>query len=299
MTMRHLTLADVDQLAQSVAQRIRADQIMPFTSCNLFGVPRGGIPAAYAVAHHLGPGCRVVDDAATASFIIDDIIDSGRTRDFWLDTSFNTERPFYALVEKQPGDPWVSFPWERSDRDGSAEDIPVRLLEFVGEDPRREGLLETPARFLKAWQFWTSGYSQDPREIFKVFEDGGEGYDQMIVQRDIPVWSHCEHHCAPFFGVAHIGYIPQGRIVGLSKLSRLVDVFARRLQVQERLTTQIATTLFEELTPVGVGVVLKCRHLCMESRGVRTAGTSTTTSALLGDMRDDPRTREEFLSLTR
>ena len=135
--------------------------------------------------------------------------------------------------------------------------------------------------------------------MLKTFEDGAERYDEMVIDHDIPIYSHCEHHLAPFFGKAHIAYIPNGRIVGLSKLARVAKAFAQRLQVQERLTSQIAHALHEALEPVGVGVVLECRHLCMESRGACVPGTMTTTSCLLGAMKDVPSARAEFLRLTR
>jgi GTP cyclohydrolase I len=161
----------------------------------------------------------------------------------------------------------------------------------------RGGLIETPLRAAKAWEEWTSGYNQDPAELLKVFEDGAEGCDQMVVVSDIPVYSHCEHHLAPIFGHATVGYLPSSRIVGLSKLNRLVDVFARRLQVQERMTNQIADALMTHLQPRGVGVVIKARHMCMESRGVKQNGSLTTTSSLHGVFRDDPTVRSEFFSL--
>lgn len=163
----------------------------------------------------------------------------------------------------------------------------------------RGGLQETPARVAKAWRYWTRGYAQDPADVLKVFEDGAEGCDQMVVVRDIPIYSHCEHHLAPIFGTATIAYIPNGRIVGLSKLSRLADIFARRLQVQERLTNQIADALWQHLQPAGVGVVVNARHMCMESRGVCQQGTSTVTSALRGCFKDDPTVRSEFMALAR
>lgn len=171
------------------------------------------------------------------------------------------------------------------------------LLAQIGDDPGREGLAETPGRCARAWAEWTSGYGQDPALVLKTFEDGSKGYDELVFQGNISCYSHCEHHLAPFFGVAHIGYIPRGRVVGLSKLARLVDVFARRLQVQERLTVQIAQALQDALAPRAVGVVLECRHLCMESRGIQRAGTVTKTSALLGEFRDEPDARAEFLSM--
>ncbi|MGI4849223.1 MAG: GTP cyclohydrolase I, partial [Janthinobacterium lividum] len=135
-----------------------------------------------------------------------------------------------------------------------------RMLRHLGENPDRQGLQETPARVAKAWQHWTSGYRQDPAEILKVFEDGAEKYSELIVVRGIPVYSHCEHHLAPFFGTATVGYTPNGKIVGLSKLTRLVDCFAKRLQVQERLTMQVAESFMEILQPLSVGVVIRCRH---------------------------------------
>jgi GTP cyclohydrolase IA len=174
-----------------------------------------------------------------------------------------------------------------------------RFLKSLGEDPDRPGLLETPARASKAWKYWTSGYSQSPADVLKAFEDGAEEYNELIVVRNIPVYSHCEHHLAPFFGKATIGYMPDGKIVGLSKLTRLVECFAKRLQVQERLTIQVANALMESLQPKAVGVVIRCRHLCMESRGIKTAGEETVTSAMLGELQPNLAMRTEFLHLAR
>ena len=174
-----------------------------------------------------------------------------------------------------------------------------RFLASIGENPDRSGLRETPMRVAKAWKHWVSGYDQNPAEILKVFEDGAERYNELIVVRGIPVYSHCEHHLAPFFGTATIGYVPEGRIVGLSKLTRLVECFARRLQVQERLTSQVAETLMRELEPKAVGVVIRCRHLCMESRGIRTPGEETITSAMLGELQTNLGMRAELLALDR
>lgn len=169
------------------------------------------------------------------------------------------------------------------------------MLAAIGEDADRGGLLETPARVAKAWEHWFRGYHQNPADVLKVFEDGAEGVDEMVLVKDIPFYSHCEHHMAPIFGTATIAYIPNGRIVGLSKLSRLVDIYARRLQVQERMTTQVADALVEYLQPHGVGVLVKARHLCMESRGVCQQGHHTVTTALRGIIREDARARAEFL----
>ena len=174
-----------------------------------------------------------------------------------------------------------------------------RFLISLGEDPNRPGLRETPARVAKAWKFWTSGYEQNPSELLKTFEDGAEQYNELIVVRNIPVYSHCEHHLAPFFGKATIGYMPDGKIVGLSKLTRLMECFSKRLQVQERLTIQVANALMESLQPKAVGVVIRCRHLCMESRGIRTPGEETVTSAMLGELQPNLAMRTEFLALAR
>ena len=177
------------------------------------------------------------------------------------------------------------------------------LLHFIGEtkpaasrdDSLRPGLRETPERFAKAWEELTAGYEVEPASVLKTFDS--EGYNELILVRDIPVYSMCEHHLLPFFGVAHIGYIPKGKIVGLSKLPRLVEVFMRRLQVQERLTKEIAGALLEAVDARAVGVVLECRHMCMEARGISVQGAVTTTSTLRGDFMGEGPARAEFLSL--
>lgn len=176
----------------------------------------------------------------------------------------------------------------------------IRAIEQVPDsEDVRQGLEETPDRVAKAWEFWTSGYGVDPADILKTFEDGAEGVDEMVMVKDIPFYSHCEHHMAPIFGTATIAYLPKGKIVGLSKLSRLLEVYARRLQVQERLTCQVVDALMTHLEPLGAAVVIKARHLCMESRGVCQQGHHTVTSATRGIFRDDPIVRAEFLQLAR
>lgn len=170
------------------------------------------------------------------------------------------------------------------------------LLTFIGEDPEREGLIETPDRFLKACKHWFAGYKKKPEDVLKVFEDGAEGCNEMILVDNVPIFSHCEHHICPIIGVAHVAYIPNGKIIGLSKIPRLVDIYMRRMQVQERLTTQIADALQKHLDPKGVAVVIRARHLCMESRGVQVVGAATTTSALRGCFMNEPETRAEFFA---
>ncbi len=180
----------------------------------------------------------------------------------------------------------------------SIADLTRRMLQLIGEDPDRDGLARTPERFEKALRFLTSGYQQDPEKLlngamFNVC------YDQMVLVKDIEVYSLCEHHMLPFFGKCHVAYIPDKKVVGLSKIPRLVNMFARRLQIQERLTNQIASAIQQKISPLGVGVVIEARHLCMVMRGVEKQNSQTVTSAMLGAFRENVQTREEFLSLIR
>ena len=178
------------------------------------------------------------------------------------------------------------------------EALTRELLERLGEDPSRDGLLRTPERMAKALQFLTRGHQEHPHDILRgaLFD---VDYDEMVIVKDIEMFSLCEHHVLPFFGKVHVAYIPNGKVIGLSKIPRLVDVFARRLQVQERLTTQIAETIQEAINPQGVGVIVEARHLCMMMRGVEKQHSSTITSAMLGAFRDERPTRDEFLALVR
>lgn len=292
---RHVTHKELIARAQGVNDYLqRSLSRRP----KVYPIPRGGIPATYLLA--MVGDIDIVDNPLDADFFFDDIIDSGATRDRYRE---KYKRDTLALIDKTKGqfpDYWIVFPWETADgKDDSVIDNIKRILQFVGEDAEREGLQETPARVAKAWESWCAGYGQNPADVLKVFEDGSEGYDEMVVVKDIPFYSHCEHHMAPFFGTATIAYIPDGKIVGLSKLSRLLDVFAHRLQVQERLTFQIAEAIMNGLNPKGCGVVIKARHMCMESRGVCKQGHHTVTSALRGAMREEPETRAEFLLLSR
>lgn len=272
----------------------------------VYGVPRGGIPVAYMAQQIMKDShWQVTFDPNIATLIVDDIVDSGRTKARYL-KKFPTCK-FLSLIDKEKdglnnpnSNNWYIFPWEHDSIKGlenSSLDIPIRLLQYIGEDVNRGGLLETPQRFLRAWDEWSSGYGVNPKEILKTFEDGAESYDEMVVISKIPFYSHCEHHMAPFFGEVTIGYIPDKKIVGLSKFSRIVDIFAKRLQVQERMTTQIAKAIFDNLDPVGVGVFVEARHLCMESRGISKSCGPTKTQALLGNFLNESSVKEEFLSL--
>jgi GTP cyclohydrolase I len=274
-------------------------------------VPRGGVPAFYllkASFAKLWPDVALVaeQNPELADLIFDDLVDSGKTAQKFREIAPRV--PFKALIHKTADGSsgyklgeWLVFPWEGS-AESSIEGAFTRLIQFVGEDPQRGGLLETPKRMAKAWQFWTKGYAADIPSILKTFEDGGEVYDEMIHVRNIPFYSQCEHHMALFFGTATFAYIPGKeckRIVGLSKMNRLVDAFARRLQVQERLTAQVIDTFCEHLNPHGAGIMIRARHMCVESRGVQHTGCETTTSAFRGALRDKPEARAEFFSLTK
>lgn len=178
-----------------------------------------------------------------------------------------------------------------------AEEYVRGLLRYIGEDPKREGLLDTPRRVIKSFAEHFAGYDKEPRAALNTVFEEVAGYDELVLVSDIEVYSHCEHHMVPFVGKAHVAYIPNGKVVGLSKLARLVDVYAKRLQVQEKLTAQIATAINEFLDPHGVAVIIQCQHFCMCYRGVRKPGSWTTTSKLHGVFLEDSRARMELLTL--
>ena len=294
--------------------------ILPFGEVwKIYGIPRGGVSAAYLVVSALGAGtgCSpavLVDNPEAANLIVDDLVDSGATIRRYSAAFpscvmavlfskgmawWNSNSPEVVIGAYQTDDTWLVFPWEVSEagHDSSAEDSVVRMMQAIGEDVNREGLLETPKRVVKAWGEWFKGYDMQAEDILKVFEDGAENVDEMVLLTQIPVYSHCEHHITPFIGVAHVAYIPNGKIVGLSKLAKVVDMYSRRLQVQERLTNQIADCLQEHLNPLGVAVVIKAKHFCMATRGVNTPNVDTITSAVRGVFRSKPEVRAEFMSL--
>lgn len=266
---------------ETMRKHLKAQHPDWFPALRVYGVPRGGAP----VAALLG---IPVDKPHEAQVIVDDIEDSGATRKRY--ERLYPDKPFYAAFRNEGQ--WLHFPWEEEEATASLNDAVRRILQYIGEDVKREGLRDTPARVSRAWLQLTEGYNQDPALILsRTFE---ETYDQMVVVRDIEFWSCCEHHLLPFHGHVTVGYLPNGRVVGLSKVARLVRIYSRRLQVQERLTQQIALAIEEHLKPIGVGCIVRATHSCMAMRGVQTSAP-TVTSCLLGAVRDTA--REEFLSL--
>lgn len=242
-----------------------------------YGVPRGG----QYIAALLNP----VDTPEEADYIIDDLVDSGATKDKWL--TMYPDKPFIALYDKKEFDCWLEFPWEKKGEIEIEENV-LRILEYF-DDPTREGLKETPKRYIK----FLKEFLSPPDFNFTTFD--AEGTDEMIVQKNIPFHSLCEHHLAPFFGVAHLAYIPNGKIVGLSKLARCVEMYSRNFQNQERITTQIAEKLMKELDAKGVAVVLEAQHMCMSMRGVKKQNVPTITSKMVGIFKEDLNCRQEFL----
>lgn len=191
----------------------------------------------------------------------------------------------------------ITPPDVRRPSEDEAREAVRTLLRWAGDDPEREGLLDTPDRVIRAYGEWFAGYDQDPVELLRRTFQEVDGYDEMVVLRDIRFESYCEHHMAPIIGTAHVGYIPTDRVVGISKLARLVNVFSKRLQVQEKMTAQVANVLMEVLRPKGVAVVMEGEHHCMSTRGVHRHGVSMVTSTMLGLFRSDPRTRKEFMDI--
>lgn len=279
----------------------------------IYGVPRGGVPVAMALAQKLGLPldgweekgqllCSRRVPHPLELLVVDDLIDSGKTR-----RRFSHLQLFACLHEKttepvadfcpnrsmNPSE-WIHYWWEGSEVQ-SIEDAVIRQLQFIGEDVGREGLKETPGRVVRSWGELYAGYKQDPAKVFKVFEDGA--CDEMVLLKNVEFYSTCEHHMLPFFGRAHIAYIPNGKVIGVSKLARLLEVYSRRLQIQERLGQQITTAINTHLKPKGAACILEAQHFCMTSRGIQKQNSVMVTSSLTGVFRDGATTRSELLNL--
>jgi len=268
-------------------------------SWKVWGVPRGGIHVAQEMAHRLG--CEIVEDPEHATIIVDDIVDSGATRDRYREEFPSTQ--FVGVIDKtlDPtwADIWVVFPWELHDQmDDRPEEHYRRFIQSMGGlGLSPDNLLETPRRVVKAFQELTQGIDQSPSDILsKRF--GVDGLDEMVIVQDIPFSSLCEHHLLPFTGTATVAYIAKDFAVGLSKIPRLVACYSQRLQMQERLAQQIAGALMGELETAGAACLIRASHSCMGMRGIRSGG-QMIASSLLGVFRDDPTARAEFLALAR
>lgn len=288
--MKRITWFEAEREAATLAERWRGIDL-----AGVYGIPAGGVPVALIVSHLLD--LPMLEAPVKGCLVVDDLVDTGKTfadypghrdalyRKPWspLDIA-----PDATLVEE-----WIAFPWEK--QDGAPEDGIIRLLQYIGEDPTREGLHDTPKRVIKAFKEMTGGYRLNAEDILAT--QFNEAYDQMIVLHSIEFVSLCEHHLQPFRGHAAVGYIPQGKIVGLSKLARLVDMYARRLQVQERMTEQIKQAIVDHLDPLGAAVYIEAHHSCMGNRGIRKHEGRMVTQALHGAMRDDGAARDEFMRL--
>ena len=267
----------------------------------LYGVPKGGVFVAMALSHKLGIPMVEHNSGQKDILIVDDLMDSGTTRMKFPNQDFaclyvkeNTPLEclgdvFYNRVETE----WIEFFWEVNE--APAADAIVRLLEYIGEDPNREGLLDTPRRVIKAYDFLFSGYKQNPQDVITTFDS--DGYDQIVLLKDIETYSFCEHHMLPFYGKTHLAYIPNDRVIGISKLARLVEIYSRRLQIQERLGQQIVDALMDHLQPKGAACIIEASHLCMRMRGVEKQHSEMVTSSLRGVFLTQPSARQELMSL--
>lgn len=269
----------------------------------IYPIPKNGLYVAEYLSNYLNITlCLDLNVAVEEDYdkilFVDDLIDSGRTLNKFprrfdravLFVKNNNEDSVNYYVKKI--NKWIVFPWEK---ENDIEDTIIRQLEYIGEDPTREGLLATPKRVVDSWKELYSGYRIDKNNIFTVFEDGA--CDEMVILKDCEFYSTCEHHLLPFYGKINIGYIPNGKVIGISKLARLVEVFSRRLQIQEKMTAQIADEIIGKLEATGVMVTCEAQHFCMTSRGIKKQSSKMITSAIRGVFKDDSIVRQEFLNL--
>jgi len=296
-TVKNLSWADVHSLGVSLCEKILDCLDHTTEEVKIYPVPRGGIYVAIMLQHLINAeeqidNWTIVESASEATIFVDDIIDTGSTMQYY--ERKYSHIPFFALVLKEDNE-WVSFPWERMTKDNGPVDNVRRLLEYIGEDPKREGLVETPKRVIRSYETLFGGYKQKPEDVLKIFEDGA--CNEMVLLKDVEFTSFCEHHILPFFGKAHIAYIPDGRVIGISKLARILEIYARRLQIQERIGQQITDCLMKFLKPKGAACVLEAQHACMVCRGVQKQNSVMMTSSLTGVFLEHVQTRSEFFSM--
>ena len=274
----------------------------------VYGIPNGGLAPALLVAERLG---LMPCEASALSqldrekvLVVDDLVDSGKTMDCFhgpeapCDALFRKPHsPYYLAPHAECRDGWFEFPWERERKELPAEDAIRRILQAIDPQSDREGLRDTPQRVVRSWEELFCGYQTPIEGLFRTFES--DGYDELVLLRDIELYSTCEHHLLPFYGKAHVAYISKGRVLGVSKLARLVEAYARRLQIQERIGEQVTAELMTRLDAVGAACIIEARHLCMCARGVGKQNSEMVTSSLKGVFRDDPRARAELMGLIR
>jgi GTP cyclohydrolase I len=276
---------DVEILAQNISLN---------SYSAIYGVPRGGIPLACALSQRLNIPL-VTDPPMKRNFkraclIVDDVVDSGRTRMKYKDFDFvaihvkkNTPPLCYPTLYAELIDGWVDYFWETNDSSGVEDNI-VRMIQYIGDDPLRSGMLETPARVVKSWKEIFAGYDQSPKDVFKTFDDEREDFKfgGLVYLKNIEFYSTCEHHWLPFLGTAFIAYIPNGPVIGTSKMARLLDIYARRFQMQERIGEQVTKDLMEHLNPIGAACLIEAKHLCIACRGVKKQHSEMGYSSLKG-----------------
>lgn len=273
---------------------------------NVFPVPRGGYYFGIAVAALLGVPIVAEKEITEKTLIVDDVIDSGKTRMQFSENDFacihvkedspcvyNDQCTFTVYTTSE----WIHYFWEGENSYSSIDDAVIRQLQYIGEDIQREGLLETPKRVVKSWDFLFRGYKENPENLITVFD--AEGYDEIVLLKDIEMYSMCEHHLLPFIGKAHIAYIPNEKVIGVSKLARILDMYARRAQIQERIGNQVTEFLMENLQPKAAACIIEAQHLCMLMRGVQKQNSKMVTSSLKGAFYENIKAREELMSLLR
>lgn len=275
-------------------------QIIAGNYVGIYPVPRGGIPIAIALSEKLN--LPLTDILHNKVLVVDDVVDSGRTRKKYKENDFacfhikkNTPKSlipeYYVSIQND----WIEYWWERMSSELPAEDAVVRLIQSVGEDIKREGLLDTPKRVVKSWEFLFSGYKVEVEDILTLFTN--DNCDQIVLLKDIEMFSMCEHHLLPFCGKAHVAYIPDKTIIGISKLARLIEMYSRRMQIQERIGEQVTLALMKYLKPKGAACIIEAAHFCMRMRGVQKQNSIMITSSLKGVFLDNLDTRQELLKL--